>query len=207
MQDAQSAAWVKSKYALATGTSVASIKTLTEKQVLEHIGTPILMVEIYFEGYSGLYLTANATDLVYENNVYQAQADLTNISGITNSSEINTDGFTLTLSAIDPAFLSIVQDKRAKDAKVVVSTAFLTPEGDVGTLFTIHQGSISTSTIKHTASSGTFSIDMKTISAYSKLDSIRGQRPANATHQAYFKGDKCFEWCGVDETEEWKQKR
>lgn len=206
LTDATVSPWIISNYEKATLSPAGSVKALTPKQVLEHIGTPIILLDIFFKGHSGLFLTANATDLPYGKITYKAQADLQGLSNLTSTTEINTDGFDITLSGIDDTFIQIVQSKSAKEAAVKVSAGFLDPDGNLASVFQVHKGSITTSEVSMDYKAGSIKIKFRTTSAYKKLDKISGQRPANATHQAYYAGDKCFEYCGETETEEWKVK-
>ncbi|MGI2107328.1 hypothetical protein [Shewanella frigidimarina] len=205
--DIRNMPWAISAYELAKSLPQGQLKELTQKQaLLVAIGRVVPLVELHFTNNRTLYLTSNGSDLVFEGKWYRADAMLQSLTAPKQTPEINNDGFSVTISAINTEIQEIIEQKGAQNCLVVIRGGVIDDKGEVAACFEYSTGYINNAKLTLDTKAGKLEVTFEADSINANLDKIPGNRPAQAVHKARFPNDNFFKYTGVKNPEEWSHR-
>ena len=140
-----------------------------------------------------LYLTDFAYDIVYASNTYNSSSHLLSMADVNETADAQIGTFTINLSGVDQAFISILLSESNIDREVIISRAILNSSGAIiGTPIPLYNGRVDGFSIKD--DNTTSQINLSTASHWSDFEKESGRRTNYNSQQIFFPGDKGFEF-------------
>lgn len=133
-------------------------------------------------------------DIVYESFTYSAVGDLLKIEDLETSADLNSVGTTITLSGIDPAYRTEIDQNGFRNAPIELSIGYVDDNTNVvpdGTAVVIHTGTCESPITDVDHESGEMTIGVSTNSIWGNLDKVPDlARSSYATHSSRHCYDK-----------------
>ena len=153
---------------------------------------PCFMAAITFHTQT-IYCWTGVGNLVYGGNTYTGVGDFGKLDKITEGSDVEAYGTTITLSGIDPLILSECLTDIQLGAPVTIYLAFLDGNGNIfGTPYPLFVGTVDQPTIS--VSTETLSISLALENKLANLLRANQRRYTNADQQIYYPGDTGYIW-------------
>ena len=152
---------------------------------------PVALVEIGFPTVQRL--TNHYKDLVHDSNTYSAGGHLLKISAKAENSQINVANFSIQLSAVDSAFVSIVLNNVVNNDQVTVDMGFLDSTDALIDTFAYEIGFIDSFRID--TEKGRMVINCT--SHFADFSRTAGRKTNNGSQQRFFNTDVGFEFAGL----------
>jgi len=165
----------------------SSLKTELANQNIK----PILLVELLFP--TPQRLTNHYKDITHNSNTYSASGHLLNITNKSESAEINVSNFTVTLSAVDSAFTSIVLNNVVSNDEVSIDIGLLNGSDALIDTYNYDKGFIESFRID--TEKGLLTLICT--SHFSDFSRIAGRRTNEGSQQKYFASDRGFEFSAL----------
>lgn len=165
----------------------SSLKTELANQNIK----PILLVELLFP--TPQRLTNHYKDITHNSNTYSASEHLLNITNKSESAEINVSNFTVTLSAVDSAFTSIVLNNVVSNDEVSIDIGLLNGSDALIDTYNYDKGFIESFRID--TEKGLLTLICT--SHFSDFSRIAGRRTNEGSQQKYFASDRGFEFSAL----------
>lgn len=152
---------------------------------------PVALVEIQFPTVQRL--TNHYKDISHNSNTYSASGHLLKISAKAENSQINVANFSIQLSAVDNAFVSIALNNVISNDEVTVDIGFIDSDETLIDTFNYDKGFINN-----------FSIDTKTgiltlncTSHFGDFSRTAGRKTNEGSQQRFYPNDKGFEFSAL----------
>ena len=152
---------------------------------------PVALVEIGFPTVQRL--TNHYKDIVHNANTYSAGGHLLKISAKAENSQINVANFSIQLSAVDSAFVSIVLNNVVNNDQVTVDMGFLDSSDALIDTFTYEIGFIDSFRIDTEKGR----IVLNCTSHFADFSRTAGRKTNNGSQQRFFSTDVGFEFAGL----------
>jgi hypothetical protein len=151
---------------------------------------PCLLAVITFASQT-VYVWTGVGDLVYNGNTYLGVGGLGSIGKITEATDVQAYGLTLTLSGIDPNLLneSLIDIKQG--APAILYFALLDSTGAIyGTPYPMFSGNVDKSSVHLGVDSASISLQLE--NRLADLQRASNRRYTSADQQRYYPGDTIF---------------
>ena len=173
------------------------------------MATTFILFELDLTAAAGgvvIRLTNSPYDLRYDGNTYQASGDLLSISSSESTAELVSEGITINLSGVDPAYQSVINANGFLKAPVDIILATCPDNTNLipaGTGIFYFRGYADTPQTKVDSENGSVIVSLETQSVLGDLDKIPNLlRTTLSSHQTRHAGDLFFEYCADAGTEE-----
>lgn len=138
-------------------------------------------------------LTDWARDVVALSTTFDSSADLLEIDQFTESSEVQVNASTITLSGVSQTFVSLFLTNDYIDVRTRIWKAVLdNSDAVIGSPILVFDGRITGYSIVDSDTTST--VDVEVASHWKDFDLHNGRKTNNNTQQLYFPGDKGFEF-------------
>jgi len=152
---------------------------------------PILLVEILFP--TPQRLTNHYKDITHNSNSYFASGHLLSISAKSENAELDVANFTVTLSAVDNAYTSLVLNNNISNDIVTIDIGLLDSSDTLIDTYQYDKGFIESYRINTT--SGT--IDLICTSHFSDFSREAGRKTNEGSQRRFYPNDRGFEFAGL----------
>lgn len=153
---------------------------------------PCFLVSIAFKSQT-VYCWTGAGNLIYGGNTYLGVGDLGKLGAITEGSDVQAYGTTITLSGIDPNLLSESLTDIQLGAPVTIYFALLDSNGNIyGTPYPAFVGTVDKPSIQVGTSAVTISLALE--NRLSNLQRANQRKYTSADQDLYYPGDMAFNW-------------
>lgn len=152
---------------------------------------PILLVEMLFP--TPQRITNHYKNVSFNSNTYTSSAHLLSITNKSESAELNVANFTITLSAVDTAFTSIVLNNVVSNDEVSIDIGLLNSSDALIDTYNYDKGFIESFRIDTNKAI----ISIICTSHFSDFSRIAGRKTNEGSQQRFFATDKGFEFSAL----------
>ena len=152
---------------------------------------PIALVEILFP--TPQRITNHYKDLVHNANTYSAGGHLLKISAKGENSQINVANFSIQLSAVDSAFVSIVLNNVVSNDEVTIDIGFIDTDETLIDTFNYDKGYINNYSID--TNSGVLTLNCT--SHFGDFSRTAGRKTNEGSQQRFYPNDRGFEFSAL----------
>lgn len=152
---------------------------------------PILLVEMLFP--TPQRITNHYKNVSFNSNTYTSSAHLLSITNKSESAELNVANFTITLSAVDSAFTSIVLNNVVSNDEVSIDIGLLNSSDALIDTYNYDKGFIESFRIDTNKAI----ISIICTSHFSDFSRIAGRKTNEGSQQRFFATDKGFEFSAL----------
>ena len=152
---------------------------------------PILLVEMLFP--TPQRITNHYKDVSFNSNTYSTSGHLLSITNKAESAELNVSNFTITLSAVDSAFTTIVMNNVVSNDEVSIDIGLLNSTDALIDTYNYDKGFIESFRID--TNKGIISLICT--SHFSDFSRVAGRKTNEGSQQRFFPTDKGFEFSAL----------
>lgn len=152
---------------------------------------PILLVEMLFP--TPQRITNHYKNVSFNSNTYTSSSHLLSITNKSESAELNVANFTITLSAVDTAFTSIVLNNVVSNDEVSIDIGLLNSSDALIDTYNYDKGFIESFRIDTNKAI----ISIICTSHFSDFSRIAGRKTNEGSQQRFFATDKGFEFSAL----------
>lgn len=152
---------------------------------------PILLVEMLFP--TPQRITNHYKNVSFNSNTYTSSSHLLSITNKSESAELNVANFTITLSAVDSAFTSIVLNNVVSNDEVSIDIGLLNSSDALIDTYNYDKGFIESFRIDTNKAI----ISIICTSHFSDFSRIAGRKTNEGSQQRFFATDKGFEFSAL----------
>ncbi len=155
---------------------------------------PAHLFEIYLDA-GTVYATDSYRTIVWGANTYAADGQALGFQGLRESSDVQINTATVTLSGVDQTWLANVFTHQYLNRRLVIYKFFLDAAGAlVADPVTIFDGLMDAPSIEEDPASNTCTVALTAASIESDIMRVPGRHTNDAEQQIYFPGDTGFRW-------------
>ena len=159
---------------------------------------PIHLVEIYFDAPTGTqYMTDAYIPITYDSNTYLAGGYFLTFSDIQETSTLQINSLTISLSGVDKTYINYVLTENFIDRKVIIRKGFLSTSDDslIADPIIIFQGNMDTPTIQEAEDEGKCIVSVSVANLFVDFEKTPGRYSNTESQNIFYEGDKGFDYC------------
>jgi len=133
--------------------------------------------------------------VTYDSSEYSSAGSLLSIDGLNEVSDISVNTVTVTLSAVDTANIALVLANRYIDRRITIHRAFFDDnDALIADPVLVFDGKMNRPAIEEDPEQRSATITVEASNQFSDFERKPGRHTSDADQQAYFPGDKGFEY-------------
>lgn len=170
----------------------------TSAVISSEILRPAMLIEVYLIK-QPLRLTSTKQDISWGGRTFLANGWLDPIDGISETTDVNNQGFEIKLSGVSQALVSLVLSNNDAGEKGTIWLALFNETGNlVGEPIRLYQGFVDTCDIDDNMSAPKITINLE--NELSRFDESQNFRYTDECQKSYFNGDRGFQYVPKMET-------